>query len=74
MNEPRPSNENINPNEGCGGKATMSGLLDGSVSENCRKIDGNSGAHAQPHGLSLFTQKGICRPRSRDPGLPKRHI
>jgi hypothetical protein len=28
-NEPRPSNETLDPNEGCGGKATMPGLLDG---------------------------------------------
>jgi hypothetical protein len=55
MNEPRPSNETIDPNERCGGKATMSGLLDGIVSENCRKIDRNPARARNRAALCLFT-------------------
>jgi hypothetical protein len=55
MNEPRPSNENINPSEGCGGKATMSGLLDGMVPENCRKIGGNAAHTRKRVALCQFT-------------------
>jgi hypothetical protein len=56
MNEPRSSNDTIDPNEGYGGKATMSGLLDGIVSRIAAKIDGNPAR--VPGGLMLAHLQG----------------